>query len=117
MNNRLTFTLMDIGYKKAGAVQIYDERTLDDNGNIIKFPTQLAIVTHYAMLQDTHYANIFETKANDIIACWENEPKPLKIEGLASEPNALQYSLFQDVFKAPFQGPKEPKFTFIDLLP
>jgi DNA (cytosine-5)-methyltransferase 1 len=107
---------MDIGYKKAGAVQLYDERTLDDNGDIIKFPTQLAIVTHYGMLHDTRYANTYAKKANDIIACWQNDPKPLKLDSaLVAEPNALQYSLFQDVFKAPFPGPEKPKFTFIDL--
>lgn len=116
MKDRLTFTLMDIGYKKAGAVQLYDERTLDDNGDIIKFPTQLAIVTHYGMLHDTRYANTYAKKANDIIACWQNDPKPLKLDSaLVAEPNALQYSLFQDIFKAPFPGPKKPKFTFIDL--
>jgi DNA (cytosine-5)-methyltransferase 1 len=107
---------MDIGYKKAGAVQLYDERTLDDNGDIIKFPTQLAIVTHYGMLHDTRYANTYAKKANDIIACWQNDPKPLKLDSaLVAEPNALQYSLFQDIFKAPFPGPEKPKFTFIDL--
>lgn len=116
MKDRLTFTLMDIGYKKAGAVQLYDERTLDDNGDIIKFPTQLAIVTHYGMLHDSRYANTYAKKANDIIACWQNDPKPLKLDSaLVAEPNALQYSLFQDIFKAPFPGPEKPKFTFIDL--
>jgi DNA (cytosine-5)-methyltransferase 1 len=107
---------MDIGYKKAGAVQLFDERTLDDNGEIIKFPTQLAIVTHYGMLQNSRYANTYAKKANDIIACWQNDPKPLKLDSsIVAEPNALQYSLFQDIFKAPFPGPDKPKFTFIDL--
>jgi DNA (cytosine-5)-methyltransferase 1 len=107
---------MDIGYKKAGAVQLYDERTLDDNGDIIKFPTQLAIVTHYGMLQGSKYANTYAKKATDIIACWQNDPKPLKLDNsIVAEPNALQYSLFQDIFKAPFPGPEKPKFTFIDL--
>lgn len=116
MKDRLTFNLMDIGYKKAGPVQIYDERTLDNEGNIMPFPTQLAIVTHYAMLQESKYAQTYASKANDIIACWKNEPKALKLDSLlVAEPNALQYSLFQDIFKAPFPGPEKPKFTFIDL--
>jgi DNA (cytosine-5)-methyltransferase 1 len=68
------------------------------------------------MLHDTRYANTYAKKANDIIACWQNDPKPLKLDSaLVAEPNALQYSLFQDVFKAPFPGPEKPKFTFIDL--
>ena len=50
--DRLTFTLMDMGYKKAGPVQIFDERTCYEDGSIIPFPAQLAIVTHALMLKD-----------------------------------------------------------------
>ena len=67
---RLIFTLMDLGYKKAGPVQIYDERTLDDDGSIIPFTTQLSIVTHYATLQNSEYAQPYAEKAQRIIDCW-----------------------------------------------
>ena len=43
---------MDMGYKKAGPVQIFDERTCYEDGSIIPFPAQLAIVTHALMLKD-----------------------------------------------------------------
>jgi DNA (cytosine-5)-methyltransferase 1 len=107
---------MDAGYKKAGPVEIYDDRTLDSQGNIIKFPTQMAIVTHYAMLQNSRFGATYASKVDDILACWSNEPKALKLDSsIAAEPSALQYTLFQDFFKAPFPGPENPKFTFIDL--
>ena len=109
---------MDIGYKKAGPVQIYDKRTCYEDGNIIPFPEQLAIVTHALMLQNTHIGNSYQDKSNELIEAWTTSLKVGKNKldtFLTKEPNALQYSLFQDVFKSPFPGPEDPKFTFIDL--
>lgn len=34
---------------------------------------------------------------------------------VADSANAFQQYLFQDLFQAPFPGPKNPKFKFIDL--
>lgn len=113
---RLIFTLMDLGYKKAGPVQIYDERTLDDDGSIIPFTTQLSIVTHYATLQNSEYAQPYAEKAQRIIDCWTNTHETFKqYASLVEEPSAFQYTLFDDIFKAPFRAPENPKFTFIDL--
>ena len=70
--DRLTFTLMDLGYKKAGPVQIYDERTTYDNGEIIPFPVQLAIVTHARMLRDSKHGEIFQQKSQELIEAWTN---------------------------------------------
>lgn len=116
--NRLTFTLMDLGYKQAGPVQIYDKSSLDANGNIIPFSTQLAIVTHGLMLHESVHGNVYRTKASQLIESWTTSlaDKKYKMNSdVVAEPAALQYSLFQDLFKAPFQGPENPKFTFIDL--
>lgn len=117
-NDRLTFTLMDIGYRKAGPVQIYDQRTCYEDGSIIPFPVQLAIVTHALMLQGKEYGEIYQSKAHELIEAWTTSlsSEKRKIDSsLLSEPDILQRSLFQDIFKAPFQGPENPKFTFIDL--
>lgn len=117
MNNskeRITFTLMDAGMKNAGPVEMYDDRTLDTNGKVIPFPTQLAIVSHYCMLQDYPYADSFK-KANDIIDCWVNAPRVPQALAVISEPHAIQYSLFQDFFLAPFRAISKPRFSFIDL--
>lgn len=65
--DRLTFTLMDMGYKKAGPVQIFDERTCYDDGSVIPFPAQLAIVTHALMLKDNKYGDIYQEKAQSLI--------------------------------------------------
>ena len=70
--DRLTFTLLDMGYKKAGPVQIFDERTCydiveKDENPIIPFPVQLAIVTHAFMLEGKAHGQIYQNKAADLI--------------------------------------------------
>lgn len=77
--DRLTFTLMDMGYKKAGPVQIFDERTCYADGSIIPFPAQLAIVTHALMLKGRAHGNIYQEKANSIIDAWTDSPLPEKV--------------------------------------
>ena len=114
--NRFTFTLMDLGLKKAGPVQIFDENSLDEEGNIIPFSTQLAIVTHALMLGEDKHALPYRGKAKEFIDCWTNNTQDKKsAQRLAMEPGMLYSSLFDDVFKSPFPGPENPKFTFIDL--
>ena len=93
---------------------MYDERTLDNEGNIISFPTQLAIVSHFCMLQNSAFADNYG-KAQDIIDCWVNNPKIPNSISVASEPTAFQYSLFQDFQLAPFKAVENPTFSFIDL--
>lgn len=115
-SERMTFTLMDIGLKKAGQVQIFDSRTTYDNGEIIPFSGQLAIVTHAMMLERSRHGDIYQNKARQIIDAWMDSPLKKKVEPLASgDLNPLQYSLFNDLQIVPFPGPTEPKFSFIDL--
>ena len=117
--NRLTFTLMDMGYKKAGPVQIFDERTCYENGEIIPFPVQLAIVTHALMLKGRKHGDIYQSKAESLVDAWTNSNLPSKVNidcTIACEPlSPFQQSLFEDLNGVPFPGPKNPKFTFIDL--
>ena len=123
---RLTFTLMDMGYKGSGPVQIYDERTCYDgmtneNGDpmVIPFSTQLAIVTHALMLQNSPFGNVYQSKSNQLIDAWTNSTLPSKVKldvSIAAEPyNPLQHSLFNDLSLVPFPTPENPKFSFIDL--
>ena len=77
--NRLTFTLMDMGYKKAGPVQIFDERTCYENGEIIPFPVQLAIVTHALMLKGRKHGDIYQSKAESLVDAWTNSNLPSKV--------------------------------------
>ncbi len=79
---------------------------------------QLAIVTHALMLQGKRHGDIYQTKSAELVEAWTTSLDTAKTKldsSIVSEPSALQYSLFQDVFQAPFPGPENPKFTFIDL--
>ncbi len=117
--DRLTFTLMDMRYKKAGPVQIFDERTCYDDGSVIPFPAQLAIVTHALMLKDNKHGNIYQEKAQSLIDAWTDSPLPQKVDidcsNVCEPMSPFQRSLFDDLNDVPFPGPTNPKFTFIDL--
>lgn len=110
------FTLWDLGLKKAGEYQIYDESCLNDDNSLIKFDTQVAIVTHYLHNQSTPYEQPFSAKANRFIDLWANtdEVKQHFMGDVVCE-SPFQTYLFKDVFDVPFPGPENPKFTFIDL--
>lgn len=123
--NRLTFTLMDIGLRKSGAVQIFDQRTcydeVDENGypKVIPFSTQLAIVTHAHMLRNSEHGDIFQDKAIQLIDAWNDSALTSKVkidESIVCEPlSPFKRSLFDDLNDVPFPGPENPKFSFIDL--
>ncbi len=111
---------MDLGYKSAGQVQIYDNRTCYENGDIIPFSDQLAVVTHALMLQGKKHGDVYQSKSAELIEAWTTSLDSIKNKKnldptVLAEPNALQLYLFEELFKAPFPGPTNPKFTFIDL--
>lgn len=106
------FTLLDLGLKKTGEYQLYDESCLNKDDSFIKFDTQVAIVTHYLHTQGTSFDKPYAEKANRFIDLWTNN-ESLKTNVVCESP--LQTYLFKDVFDVPFPSPENPKFTFIDL--
>ena len=64
-----TFSLFDFK-KKAEKVQIFDERTIDEEGNIIPFVDQAAYLTHYFHLKDSGVQIPYIQKAEDILSSW-----------------------------------------------
>ena len=54
------FSLFDFCKRRAGKMEIYGEETLDENGNLIPFIEQAAIITHYLQWQksDVPYVKI-----------------------------------------------------------
>jgi len=107
---------MDMGYKKSGPVQIFDERTcydeVDGNGHpiVIPFPAQLAIVTHALMLRNRPHGAIYQEKAYQLIDAWTNSTLPSKVNidcSVVCEPlSPFQRSLFDDLNVVPFPGPE-----------
>lgn len=116
-----TFSLFDFCKKRADKVQLFGEESLDEDGNVIPFIEQAAIVTHFLQLKDSNIMLPYELKAKTLLDLWykfvSGEKGQLSNDfvGFSDSPTACQAYLFPDLFKAPFQAPMEPKFTFIDL--
>lgn len=117
-------SLIDIGIRKSGIPQIavtqyYDPQySVSSDGNIIDFNTQLAIVTHYALLHhDLSDVEHYSAAAQNLIELWTstNSSEHQKDDNLVSESDPFQTYLFQDIFLAPFQCIENPSFKFIDL--
>lgn len=114
---------MDIGVRKKAtssvAVAQYFEPdvSFSADGSFLNFDTQLALVTHYALLKDDdsivkHYSE----QAEKIINLWTSDFKfETLTSDIVSEPAALQLCLFKEIFKAPFLCHEHTDFKFIDL--
>lgn len=116
-----TFSLFDFCKKKAEKVQLYGPETVDEEGNLIPFIEQAAIVTHYLQLSSAKTAISYTKQAEGILNLWyeyikgERNRKPKDFLGVEETATGYQSYLFPDLFQAPFQAPHNPEFTFIDL--
>jgi len=103
-------------------VQVFDEAALNDDGSLLPFNDQAALVTHYAQLRDdANYGKYYE-RALSVIDSWyrwitENRKKAEAVSGdfVQEDGAAFQTYLFNDLFNVPFPTPQNPRFTFIDL--
>lgn len=109
-----SLSLADIGLTYTKATRIYDESSLDEDGQLIPFEDQLAVATHYIHLHDTKFAGIYSERGQRYINLWTSQ-KLDGAPGAVNEFNASQLYLFKDVFNVPFAPPGNPQFTFIDL--
>lgn len=109
-----SLSLADIGLTYTKATRIYDESSLDEDGQLIPFEDQLAVATHYIHLHDTKFAGTYSERGQRYINLWTSQ-KLDGAPGAVNEFNASQLYLFKDVFNVPFAPPGNPQFTFIDL--
>lgn len=110
--DKIAITQMCGGSKVS--MQMYGPHSLNEDGTIIPFEEQMAIVSHYLHNQGYKSAKTYENKAEGLIEDIYN------VHQKTVEPNcvsdvSLQYSLFSDLFSVPFLPTDNPKFTFIDL--
>ncbi len=119
--NNKSFSLFDFCKKRADKIQIFGEESLDEDGNIIPFIDQAALVTHFLQLRNSSIHIPYASKAESILNLWyefvrgEREQRPKDFTGVSDSASDYQAYLFPDLFQAPFPAPKNPKFTFIDL--
>lgn len=117
----INFSLFDFCKKRADRVKIYGKEAIDGNGDIISFIDQAAYITHYLQLKRSNIDVPYSVKAEELLNFWYEFVSGSKInekkqDNTAAESMvAMQQYLFPDLFEAPFQAPKSPKFTFIDL--
>ena len=109
-----SLSLADIGLTYTKATRIYDESSLDEDGQLIPFEDQLAVATHYIHLHDTKFAGTYSERGQRYVNLWTSY-KADGAPGAVNEFNASQLYLFKDVFNVPFAPPGNPQFTFIDL--
>lgn len=114
------FNLYDFGLKKAGKIQVFDEHSLDSEGNIIPFETQAAIVSHYLQNEGSEYDETYHEKAQQFIQLWlnwinDNAKKYELDESIVASYSALETYIFKDIHNPPFKAIDNPTFTFIDL--
>lgn len=115
------FSLFDFCKKQADKIQVFGEETLDQEGRVIPFIEQAALVTHYLQLKDANINLPYTSQAEKILNLWygfirgEKVRNPEAFASVADSDVAYQTYLFSDIYKAPFQAPENPKFTFIDL--
>lgn len=122
-NQETVLSLMDIGVRNLGTSKIAVTKLFDPNscinedGSLIDFSTQLAIVTHFALLQnDFSDVRHYSSKAQQLIESWiSGRNLTSNKDNAVSEISALQSYLFQDIFKTPFHNITNPDFKFIDL--
>lgn len=112
------FSLFDFCKKRADKIQVYGEESLDEEGNVIPFIEQAALITHYLQLCNSDIPLSYQDKAQKILSLWYEFVKDkveVKDSCVSDSSVLMQNYLFPDLFQAPFQTPLNPSFTFIDL--
>lgn len=125
VNTDKEFSLFDFCKKKADKLQVFGKDSLDEEGNLIPFIDQAALVTHYLQLKDTKIPLTYADRAEGILRLWyefvasdkkgTSNTKETSNTKLTDFDVSMQSYLFPDLFRAPFQASKNTKFTFIDL--
>lgn len=117
--NKDKITLFDFCKKKyAKNFQgVYDETCLNEDGTIISPLDQAAIISHHLQLKNTKDDDTYKERGEKLIELWQDfiDPQTKLSESSLKDGSHFYGSFFDDVYKAPFQGPKDHKFTFIDL--
>lgn len=111
-NDKIEITQMCGGSKLS--LQMYGPHALNEDGSIMSFNEQMAIVSHYLHNKGFKFAKPYEKKAKGLIEdIYSIRAKQTEQPVVAD--NAMQLSLFSDIFSVPFRPVENPKFTFIDL--
>lgn len=109
-----TFSIVQMCNGNKFSMQIYGTHALNEDGTVMSFGEQMAIVSHYLHNKGSKYAEHYKKKAEGLIEDIYNE-KQRKSDTFSIAEANMQYSLFSDLFSVPFLPVENPKFTFVDL--
>lgn len=110
--DKIAITQMCSGNKVS--MQVYGPHSMNEDGTIMSFGDQMAIVSHYLHNRGYKYAKPYEGRACGLIEdIYELHDEKVGANRL-SDVN-VGYSLFADLFSVPFLPIDKPEFTFIDL--
>ena len=99
ISEKIAITKMCGGNKVV--MQMYGPHSLNEDGTVMPFDEQMAIVSHYLHNQGYEYAKPYEAKAEGLIEDIYNVHNKQVEENCVSDVCA-QYSLFSDLFSVPF---------------
>ena len=117
--NKTNFNIENfLAGKGSCPLQIYGDWSLDDDGKLITFSDQAAIVTHYIKSKGRETERFFAQKGHAIVESWLQyvlHDKDFSSERASESLDAFSGFLFKDFNAAPFQPKQNPDFQFIDL--
>lgn len=98
------------------AVQMFGPHSLNEDGTVMPFDMQVAIISHFLHNKDSKFDVPFTQKAKGLIEdLTEGQSRSENCVDSCVSEDRVQYSLFSKLFSAPFLPDENPKFTFIDL--
>lgn len=99
---------------------IFGEECVNEDGTIMSFSDQAAVITHYLKLKASGaFVRPYKNKGEQLLQLWQEfieGQSPKSVGDMVAE-NSTQYItyLFNDVHSSPFPPQQNPRFTFIDL--
>lgn len=110
-----SISLSNILKDKKKGVQIFGSSSLNEDGSIMSFNEQLAVISHYIHNNNTNFGAPYEDKALDLMDDITKFISNSEIKNSLSNDPSIQYNLFNEFNEIPFPSQPQPKFTFIDL--
>lgn len=107
-------SLADLSNEFKSKIQCFGPASLREDGKVISFEEQAAIITHYYSTKEHGYSKSYEIKAKSLIDDLIDFKYSVPIDENVKD-SPMEYSLFKDTSSVPFPAPEKPKFTFIDL--
>ena len=113
--NTEKITLTEMCNGSSIKMQMFGPHSLNEDGTIMPFNEQMAVITHYLHNRCTASEKNYKEKAVGLIEDIYEIKQKEDTSGVAVAEDTLQYNMFREVFSVPFLPREDSRFTFIDL--